>query len=173
MVRTAGESARLPCALKREFRSLDFRVALVEPTPLQTVLDRVLFARPRFSLLVLGIFATAGVLLVALGVYGILPTPSHSKPAKSRSVSRSAAIGGHVVRMVLMLGMQMVAVGLFIGVAVSFEPTGCCRASCGARRRTDPLTFLGAILVTMAVGAIACLVPRGAPCASSHGRAPA
>ena len=51
---------------------LDSRVALVEPIALEALLDRVLFARPRFSLLVLGIFAGIGVILLALGVYGVL-----------------------------------------------------------------------------------------------------
>ena len=159
VVRTADEPARLAGAIKREFQSLDSRVALVEPTPLETVLDRVLFARPRFSLLVLGIFACAGVLLVALGVYGVL---AYTVSQQTREIAIRLALGGdrgHVVRMVLRLGMQMVAVGLIIGVAVSFATNRLLQSELWGTTPTDPMTFAAAILVTLAIGAIACLVP--------------
>jgi putative ABC transport system permease protein len=60
---------------------------------------------------------------------------------------------------VLRLGMQMVAVGLVIGVAVSFATNRLLQSELWGTTPTDPMTFAGAILVTMAVGAIACLVP--------------
>ena len=159
VVRTAAEPARLADAVKREFQSLDSRVALVEPTPLETVLDRVLFARPRFSLLVLGIFASAGVLLVALGVYGVL---AYTVSQQTREIAIRLALGGdrgHVVRMVLTLGMQMVVVGLIIGVAVSFATNRLLQSELWGTTPTDPTTFAVGILVTLAIGAIACLVP--------------
>ena len=140
-VRTADEPARLAGAVKREFHSLDSRVALVEPTPLETVLDRVLFARPRFSLLVLGIFACAGVLLVALGVYGVL---AYTVSQQTREIAIRLALGGdrgHVVRMVLKLGMQMVAVGLIIGVALSIATNRLLQSELWGTTPTDPMTF--------------------------------
>src|SRR4029453_18848109 len=167
-VRTADEPTRLTDPVKREFHSLDARVALVAPTPLQTVLDRVLFARPRFSLLVLGIFACAGVLLVALGVYGVL---AYTVSQQTREIAIRLALGddpGHVVRMVLKLGMQMVAVGLIIGVALSIATKRLLQSELWGATPTDPTTFVGGILITLAIGAIACLVParravRGEP----------
>ena len=158
-VRTADEPTRLAGAVKREFHSLDSRVALVDPTPLETMLDRVLFARPRFSLLVLGIFACAGVLLVALGVYGVL---AYTVSQQTREIAIRLALGGdrgHVVRMVLKLGMQMVAVGLVIGVALSIATNRLLQSELWGTTPTDPMTFAAGILVTLAIGAIACLVP--------------
>jgi hypothetical protein len=61
----------------------------------------VLFARPRFSLLVLGIFACAGVVLVALGVYGVL---AYTVSQQTREIAIRLALGGdrgHIVRRVL------------------------------------------------------------------------
>jgi hypothetical protein len=159
LVRTAGEPARLADALKRDFHALDSRVALVEPTPLETLLDRVFLARPRFSLLVLGIFAGAGVLLVALGVYGVL---AYTVSQQTREIAIRLALGGdrgHVLRMVLRLGMRMVAVGLLIGVAVSIATNRLLQSELWGTTPTDPMTFVAAVLVTLAIGAIACLVP--------------
>jgi len=159
VLRTTGEPGRFAAAVKREFQSLDSRVALVEPIALDTLLDRVLLARPRFSLLVLGIFAAAGVVLVALGVYGVL---AYTVSQQTREIAIRLALGGdrgHVVRMVLRLGMQMVAVGLVIGVALSFATNRLLRSELWGTTPNDPTTFVVAILVTVAIGAIACLVP--------------
>ena len=158
-VRTADEPTRLAGPIKREFHSLDSRVVLVDPIPLESLLDRVLFARPRFSLLVLGLFACAGVVLVALGVYGVL---AYTVSQQTRDIAIRLALGGdrsHIVRMVLRLGMQMVAVGLVIGVAVSFATNRLIRSELWGTTPTDPMTFAAAILTTVVIGAIACLVP--------------
>jgi putative ABC transport system permease protein len=159
VLRTAGEPARFAGAVKRQFQSLDSRVALVEPIALEALLDRVLLARPRFSLVVLGIFAVAGVVLVALGVYGVL---AYTVSQQTREIAIRLALGGdrgHVVRMVLRVGMQMVAVGLVIGVAVSFATNRLLRSELWGTTPNDPTTFVVAILVTLAIGVFACLVP--------------
>jgi putative ABC transport system permease protein len=159
VIRTADEPARLAGGVKRQFQALDSRVALVDPTPLEALLDRVLFARPRFSLLVLGIFASAGVLLVALGVYGVL---AYTVSQQTREIAIRLALGGdrgHVVRMVMRLGMQMVAVGLIIGSAVSLATNRLLQSELWGTTPTDPMTFAAGILVTLAIAAIACLVP--------------
>jgi putative ABC transport system permease protein len=159
VLRTAAEPARFGGALKREFQSLDSRVALIEPTPLETVLDQVLLARPRFSLLMLGIFACAGILLVAMGVYGVL---AYTVSQQTREIAIRLALGGdrgHVVRMVLRLGMQMVAVGLVIGVAVSLATNRLLQSELWGTTPTDPMTFAATISITVVIGAIACLVP--------------
>jgi putative ABC transport system permease protein len=158
-VRTADEPTRLAATVKSAFHSLDSRVALVEPTPLETILDRVLLARPRFSLLVLGIFAGAGVLLVALGVYGVL---AYTVSQQTREIAIRLALGGdrgHVVRMVLKLGMQMVAVGLVIGAGASIATNRLLQSELWGTTPTDPMTFAAGILITLAIGTVACLVP--------------
>ena len=95
----------------------------------------MLFARPRFSLLVLGIFACAGVVLVALGVYGVL---AYTVSQQTREIAIRLALGGdrgHVVRMVLRTGYADGGGGPVIGVAVSFATNRLLGASCGARRQ--------------------------------------
>jgi putative ABC transport system permease protein len=159
VLRAPGEPARFASVVKREFQSIDSRVALIEPISLESLLDRVLLARPRFSLLVLGIFAVAGVVLVAMGVYGVL---AYTVSQQTREIAIRLALGGdrgHVVRMVLRLGMQMVAIGLVIGVGASFATNRLIRSELWGTTPTDPMTFAIAILVTLAIGAIACLVP--------------
>ena len=160
VVRTADEPARLAGALKREFQSLDSRVALVEPTPLANGARPCALCAPAFQPAGVGHLRLAPAsLLVALGVYGVL---AYTVSQQTREIAIRLALGGdrgHVVRMVLRLGMQMVAVGLIIGVAVSFATNRLLQSELWGTTPTDPMTFAGAILVTIAVGAIACLVP--------------
>ena len=62
------------------------------------------------------------------------------------------------MRMVVKLGMQMVAIGLIIGVAVSIATNRLLQSELWGTP-TDPMTFAAGMLVTLAIGAIACLVP--------------
>ena len=71
-VRTTTDPARLLNMLRHEIQAVNPQAALIEPDTLEAIMGRVFYARPRFSLLVLGIFACTGVVLVAFGVYGVL-----------------------------------------------------------------------------------------------------
>ncbi len=76
-----------------------------------------------------------------------LPTPS----TQTREIAIRLALGGdrgHVVRMVLKLGMRMVAVGLIIGVAVSIATNRLLQSELWGTTPTDPMTFAAGILVT-------------------------
>ena len=70
--------------------------------------------------------------------------------------------------MVVRFGMQMVAVGLIIGVAMSFATNRLLTAQLWDTTPTDPMTFAAGILLITRIGAIACLSPRGARFASSR-----
>jgi ABC-type antimicrobial peptide transport system permease subunit len=52
-----------------------------------------------------------------------------------------------------------VAVGLVIGVALSLATNRLLQSELWGATPTDPTTFVAGILVTLAIGTIACLVP--------------
>ena len=93
------------------------------------------YARPRFSLLVLGIFACTGIVLVAFGVYGVL---AYTVSQQTKEIAIRMALGGergHVIEMVLRLGMQLVGAGLIVGVAASLATNRLLLRCCGIPRR--------------------------------------
>jgi putative ABC transport system permease protein len=119
----------------------------------------VFYARPRFSLLVLGIFACTGIVLVAFGVYGVL---AYTVSQQTREIAIRMALGGergHVVRMVLRLGLQLVGVGLIIGVAASLATNRLLVNQLWNTSPNDPLTFAAAIGSIVAMAALACWIP--------------
>jgi putative ABC transport system permease protein len=158
-VRTAAEPMALVGAIRRELLSLDPEVALIQPTPLEEMIRQNVFARPRFSVLVLGIFAATGVLLVALGVYGVL---AYTVSQQRREIAIRMALGGQrsdVIQMVLRLGLQLVGAGLVIGAAASLATNRLLVTQLWNISPHDPLTFGVAMLLVLAIGAAACWLP--------------
>ncbi len=159
VVRTSTDAARVLPAVRAEIAAVDRQVALIEPGLLNEWMQRVFFARPRFSLLVLGIFACTGIVLVAFGVYGVL---AYTISQQTREIAIRMALGGergHVVRMVLHLGLQLVGIGLVIGVAASFATNRLLRTQLWNTSPNDPVTFATAIAAVALIAVLACWVP--------------
>jgi len=159
VMRTSVDPSGLIRPVREQVLAVDRQVALVEPTSLEDWMQRVFFARPRFSLIVLGIFACTGIVLVAFGVYGVL---AYTISQQTREIAIRMALGGergHVVRMVLRLGLQLVGVGLLIGVAVSLATNRLLESQLWNISPHDPLTFAAVVSAIVAVGIVACLVP--------------
>ncbi|MFL6279746.1 MAG: ABC transporter permease [Vicinamibacterales bacterium] len=159
IVRTSTDPARMVQAVRAEIASVDRQVALVEPTILEEWMQRVFFARPRFSLIILGIFACTGIVLVAFGVYGVL---AYTISQQTREIAIRMALGGErgdVVRMVLRLGLQLVAAGLVIGVAASFATNRLLQSQLWNISPNDPMTFAVAIGAVLLIAVLACWVP--------------
>jgi putative ABC transport system permease protein len=159
LVRTLDDPMRSLAAVRREVTAIDSQVALTDPLTLEELIQRAIFARPRFTLLVLGIFAVTGIMLVALGVYGVL---AYTVSQQTREIAIRMALGGQradVMRMVLRLGLQLVAAGLAIGVAASFATNRLLVSQLWKVTPNDPLTFAAGIAIVVVIGALACWVP--------------
>jgi putative ABC transport system permease protein len=159
VVRTSAEPMRLLDAVRREIQAVDRQVALVEPTTFEDFIQRAAYARPRFSLLVLGIFAGTGIILVALGVYGVL---AYTVSQQTREIAIRLALGGergHVIQMVVRLGLRLVGAGLIIGVAAGLATNRLLVSQLWQTSPNDPMTFGIAIAVILAIGILACWVP--------------
>jgi predicted permease len=159
LVRTLDDPMRSLAAVRREVTAIDSQVALTDPLTLEELIQRAIFARPRFTLLVLGIFAVTGIMLVALGVYGVL---AYTVSQQTREIAIRMALGGQradVMRMVFRLGLQLVAAGLAIGVAASFATNRLLVSQLWKVTPNDPLTFAAGIAIVVVIGALACWVP--------------
>jgi putative ABC transport system permease protein len=159
VVRTSGDPMRLLHAIRRELQAVDREVALLEPSTMEDLIQRVFYARPRFSLLVLGIFACTGIALVTFGVYGVL---AYTVSQQTREIAIRMALGGergHVVRMILRLGLQLVGAGLVIGTAASLATNRLLASQLWQTSSSDPATFGIAISAVVVMGALACWIP--------------
>ena len=159
LLRTADDPMRLVNTVRREIQLVNRDVAVNQPISMETWIQQVFYARPRFSLLVLGIFAASGIVLVAFGIYGVL---AYTVSQQTREIAIRMALGGergHVVRMVLRLGLRLVCGGLIVGLAASLATNRLLVSQLWNTSPTDPLTFALVIGVILLVGLIACWIP--------------
>jgi putative ABC transport system permease protein len=159
LVRTTDDPLRAMNTMRREIQVVDAQVALVDPITLERQIQIVFYARTGFSVLVLGIFAATGAVLVALGIYGVL---AYTVSQQTREIAIRMALGGapgHVVRMIVRFGLGLIAAGLLIGLAISFATNRLLTAQLWNTSPNDPLTFAVVILLITIIGMLACWVP--------------
>lgn len=158
VVRTATDPGPLSAALRRELQAVDRDVAVAQPTTLEARLRRI-HEQPRFSLVVLALFAGTGALLVGLGVYGVL---AYTVAQQTRQIAIRMALGGerrHVLRMVFRTGSSLLAVGLAVGLCASLFTNRLLEAQLWRVSPQDPLTRLATMALVLTIGGLACWVP--------------
>ncbi len=115
LLRTSAESGTILPAIRAAIAS-EFPDAIV-PTarPLQSFLAGRLASR-RFNMLLLGLFGLLGVVIAALGVYGVL---AHVVTRRTREIGIRMALGAapaNMVRSVLTRAAVVVGVGILAGL---------------------------------------------------------
>jgi putative ABC transport system permease protein len=158
-VRTAGVASRMINTVRQEVRAVSRDLALLRPETLETILTRDVHAQPRFVLIILGMFASAGLVLVALGIYGVL---AYTVSQQTREIAIRMAIGGErgdVLRMVIGAGLRLAAVGLALGFAASFATNRLLIAQLFNTSPQDAPTAIAVTLIIAVVAAGACWVP--------------
>jgi putative ABC transport system permease protein len=158
VVRTSGEPMRLVPAIAREVRALDSNQPFADPKPLDSYLGQNV-AQRRFSMTLLGIFATVALVLAALGIYGVL---AYSVAQRTREIGVRMALGARystVAKMVVREALGVVGVGLALGVAGALALTRVLASLLFEVSPTDPLTFVGVTTVLGAVALLASYLP--------------
>jgi hypothetical protein len=159
LVRTAGRAMPLLHPVRREIWAVDHNVALTMTRTLEDFLSDFSYAQPRFILLVLGVFAGIGLLLVAIGVYSVI---AYTVSRQTHEIGIRMALGAgrkDVIGMVLRMGLWLIAVGLSIGVGASLAVNKVIASELWGVSPRDPVTFVGVGLVVLAAGVAACWFP--------------
>lgn len=113
----------------------------------------------RLGAAVLGIFGTLGLVLAAVGIYGVM---SYSVVQRTRELGIRIALGAttaSVVRQVLSEGMRLTAVGMGIGLLGAAGAAQLVKGLLYNVGPLDPVSFLGVPTLLIAVAAAAVLLP--------------
>jgi putative ABC transport system permease protein len=159
LVRTASDPVKSLAAIRRELALVDRQVAVLQTNTLAEALDRFYYAQPRFSLLVLGIFATTGTLLVAVGVFSVM---AYTVSRQKKEIAVRMALGAsrsHVYGVVLRLGAQLLAAGAAVGLLASFATNRLLANQLWNVSPHDPLTLAAATILVSLIAVTACYIP--------------
>jgi len=126
---------------------------------MENILKNSYFAGPRFTLIILGTFGIAGLLLVVIGVFGVM---AYAVSLQTHEIGIRMAMGAKredVLRMVLKKGLTLILAGTIAGLAVSCAVTRLMASQVWGVSTMDPWTFSVVATVVMIVGLTASLFP--------------
>jgi putative ABC transport system permease protein len=151
-----------PMSLTATVRRTVWEIDKDQPVSNIRTMDEILsesIGRQRFSMLLLGIFASVALLLAAVGLYGIM---SYSVTQRTREFGIRMALGARridVLKMVVGHGLKLVLIGVGIGLVVAFVLTRVMTSLLFGVSATDPLTFISISLVLITVAVLASYIP--------------
>ena len=161
LMRTAGNPLALVNAMRKEIWAQDKSVAVTDIDSVEGYMKRFVYATPQFSLLVLGVFAVVGLILVALGIYSVV---AYTVSRQTHELGIRMALGAtasDVMNLVMRMGLGLVVLGGVIGLlfAVVIARVLTLTNQLKNVSANDPLTLAFVFGVVTTAGFLACYFP--------------
>jgi predicted permease len=157
-VRTAGEPMGVLAAVRDTVRDLDPRVQISNARRLVDEF-RSSMSGPRTLARLAGILSGVAILLAAVGLYAVL---AYSVRQRAAEVGLRVALGANrlsIVKLVVGLGMRLVATGAALGVVGAIAAMRLVRNQLFGIEPSDPAAWIAVVALLILVGATACAVP--------------
>jgi putative ABC transport system permease protein len=157
-VRTATPPETVVAAIREQVRLLDADQPITNVRTMDELLSRAL-SSARFSVWLLGLFALLGLLLAAIGIYGVMVT---AVMQRTHEIGLRMALGaqtGDVLWLVIRQGMVPVFIGVGAGLLAAIGLTRLMSTLLFEVSATDPLTLALITVLLTIVALIACYIP--------------
>ena len=157
-VRTTLEPSSMVGAVRNEVLAID-KDQPVSAVKTMSEMRSESLAPLRFNTVALSIFAGLGLILAAVGIYGVM---AYSVGQRTHEIGIRMALGaqpGAVMRLVLGQGMLLVLIGVAVGLALSFGLTRIMASFLYGVTATDPLTFVSVAVALSLVALLANYIP--------------
>jgi len=158
VVRSTLPPASLAKSVMRTLREINPGQSTTEFRPIQGLVDHATSPR-RFFVLLVGIFAGLGLLLASLGIYGVV---TYSVTRQTQEIGIRMALGATQTRVLLdVIGktLRLALIGIAVGVITSFAVARLIASLLFQTAPTDPLTFVGMMVLLGAVALLAGFLP--------------
>ena len=159
LVRTSVPPMTMLNNIQLEIWAVDRNIALSFAGSLQGYMMQFMYAEPRFSVILLGVFGGVGLVMVAIGVFSVI---AYTVSRQTREIGIRMALGAgraDVLRMVLRAGLQLLGMGVGVGLLVSFGVTRVIASQLLGVSPRDPVTLGSVVAVVAVVGLAACYFP--------------
>jgi putative ABC transport system permease protein len=158
VVRASADPASLTTAIREAIHAVDPDQSISNVMTMNENLARVLVTE-RFSAILMSVLAASGLLLAALGLYGVM---AYSVSRRTTEIGVRVALGAqrfHVLRLILGQGAKLTLLGVGIGLATAWGLTRLLVSLLFEVNASDPVTFVSISLLLISVGLIACFLP--------------
>jgi putative ABC transport system permease protein len=158
LLRTSADPLSSVTSLRTAVATIDPALALYAIETMDQAIAQSL-ARERFTMLLLGLFAAAALLLAVIGVHGVL---SYTVAQRTHEVGIRVALGASrssVVGLVVRQALGLALLGISIGLAGAWAGSRVLASLLYGVTTTDAATFAGVTVLMVAVSAFACWLP--------------
>ncbi|HEY4595625.1 MAG TPA: FtsX-like permease family protein, partial [Thermoanaerobaculia bacterium] len=158
VARTAGDPAAVAGEVRRAVLAVDPRLPVFDLVTMEEI-RASLSATTRFNMLLLTALGIIGLLLAAVGIYGVI---AYFVSQRTQEIGVRMALGateGKVLSLVVWQAMRPVLLGLAVGVAGAAAASRAIAGLLFGVSATDPATFAGVVLVLAAAALLASWLP--------------
>ena len=159
LVRTSQEPLAMLKSVQQEIWATDSGVALTFTGTLEGYINSFSYAGPRFGFLLMSIFGIVGLILVTVGVYSVL---AYTAAQRTHEIGIRMALGAEtrdVLRLVVTMGVRLVALGAVIGLVASLLLARVIATQLWGVSPYDPMTLASVTILLLLTGLIACWIP--------------
>jgi len=158
VARTQGPPSESVGAIRAALGKMNSNQVIYGVQTMDEIVSDSLAAR-KFSMILLGVFATLALVLSSIGIYGVI---SYLVGQRTHEIGIRMALGAQqrdVLKLVLGQGMQMALVGVVIGLAAAIGLTRLMSKMLFQVTATDPVTMVGVSALLIVVALAACYIP--------------
>jgi predicted permease len=158
IVRYQGDSGAVANEVRAQIHKLDPAMAVYNVETMEEHLRNALFL-PRLAGTLFGVFGITGLLLAAVGLYGIM---SYSVSRRTREIGIRIALGsplGAVERLIVRQGMLLTAFAVALGLPAALIGAKFSSSFLYGVHPHDALTLLTVPLCLLGVALLACWIP--------------
>jgi len=158
LARSAGDPKTLSNAIRAIVREVDRTVPVSDIRTMDAVLSDSV-QKARFTMLLVGAFALAALLLGAIGIYGVM---SYLVGQRMQEMGIRLALGAPtsgVIGLVVERAAKLAAAGAIVGILAALVATRSLGSLLYGVSATDPITFITVPLLFLLVAVLASYAP--------------
>jgi predicted permease len=158
VVRTAGDPMALAGPIRHEIALADANLPVAAIRSMTEVVESAA-SQPRFTGLLLGLFAALALTLAAIGIYSVL---AYLVSQRTREIGIRLAVGAapaSVLRLILGRGLGLALRGVALGLVIALVASRVMASLLYQVQPRDPLTFIAVPVVLSIVAVLASVIP--------------
>lgn len=157
-IRTRNDSANYANVVTAAIRDVDSQVVVNEVQTGDALMEKAQ-SGTRFTLLLIGVFATIAGVLAGVGLYGVLATTVRHRTAEIGVRMALGAEPAKVFQLVVSQGFRLSAIGIACGLVAAIGLTRLMKAMLIGVGATDPTTYAAMVVLFLLIAALSSWIP--------------